>query len=625
MTTENLGPAERIIQTLLSYPDHCVHNRPGVIEKDTSSVTGVRWTAATHKVEADGTKTVFKLSKNGKKDIRTPIGKMNGDGQIRNDAGAVVARYKEPGLFPEATAWRYKQVAEVWKLNNEFAARWASYAFDQEDSRDMKTILAAFMLCQSRKGDPVKDGGKVAFYDDDFRDVGEAMMLIQRKGNKDPIPKLLLRIHDLLSLPEVAQINRELGFGNSARKPFLGRWPELVEKWLRHREQNPKILEGLMKSGFRRTVMALAQRVGYKPESPKFYEILRWKQIQSADGRRTMAIGKAVEARESWEGFTEEQVCEKIVATKPGYKVLVALLPKSVGLTPAVMTAAVTSGCLSNKDLVILTPTLEALGLLQVPEVATRWEKATKEADDMRAANIARNVKSKEAKDKLQESADAAVQKAVAEVVRGLRIYFFVDISGSMDGAIDAARDHVAKFLQAFPLDRLHVATFNTVGHEVKIPHASEVGVRNAFSSYRASGGTCHFQGIEALKKYKPAPDEDTLFIWVGDEADSNMHSFEQYVKASGLNPMAFGLIKVIGRQGDNGDSVRRTATALQIPCFIIDNRTFADPYAIPQTIRALIASTPVGQKGTAEASKRVSLVDTIIKTKLLTKPTWAA
>jgi hypothetical protein len=34
MNQENLGPAERIIQTLISYTDHMNHGRPGVVCKD---------------------------------------------------------------------------------------------------------------------------------------------------------------------------------------------------------------------------------------------------------------------------------------------------------------------------------------------------------------------------------------------------------------------------------------------------------------------------------------------------------------------------------------------------------------------------------------------------------------
>ena len=58
--------------------------------------------------------------------------------------------------------------------------------------------------------------------------------------------------------------------------------------------------------------------------------------------------------------------------------------------------------------------------------------------------------------------------------------------------------------------------------------------------------------------------------------------------------------------------------------CIVIDENIFADPYAVPRTIRNLIASTPVG-KARAVATHRISLVETILKTDLLTRPVWAA
>jgi hypothetical protein len=625
---ETLGPAETIIQSLLAYSDHMVHNRPGVIVPDARSKIGVRWDPVTHK-EEDGTKTVYRLSRQGRKTVRTAIGTMNGDNRVRNGA-TEVGVYRKSGLFPEVATYFYKQVAEVWKMDNEFAARWASYAFRQEH-RDLKVVLAAFLLVQSRKGEPVMDGGEHLFDDEDYRDVGEAMCLIQQKG-KDLNPKLLLRIYDVLTLPEIAAINRELGFGKSVKHPFLGRWPKVIEKWLRYREENPKMLEGLVKAGFGNTVKALARRIGYKPTTDKFFETLRWKQKQSEDGRREMAIGKAVKAAESWEGMGEQEICELIEKTKPNWKRIVGLLPKKVGVTRAIMAAAIESKCLSDKDLIILTPTIEELGLLKVQAIKDRVSEALAAAEDMRAANIARNVRSKELREEMEQGADKAAQKAVEEVTKNLRVYFMVDVSGSMQGALEAAKPLIAKFLQSFPLDRVHVSVFNTAGREITIKHASTKGVQAAFRGINAGGGTDYGAGVRVLEKHKVGEDEDALFVFVGDE---EARPFHQHVRASGLNPVAFGFLKCFAHGGaagwrlqqygnDYATAVRETANQLGIPCFMIDEQTFEDPYAIPRTIRALAAATPVGEITNGRARPRVTLIDQILKTDLLQKPAWA-
>jgi len=620
MTTaaEKLGPAEKILQTLLNYTDHMVHNRPGMVTPDARHTIGVRWVPVTHKEEG-GQKIVYELTRIGKKTNNVRRGVMRADMKIE-DAGKVVGEYRAPGLFPEVATWMYRQVAEVWKMDNEFAARWASHAFGEEH-RDLKVVLAAFMLVQTRKGDPVLDGGKIAFYDDDFRDVGEAMMLIHRRDGKDLNPKLLLRIQDLLKVPGVAAINRELGFGNSARRPFLGRWSKAVEKWLQFREENPKMLDGLVKAGFKGTVKDLARSVGYKPETPKFFEALGWSQDQSKDGRRQMLIGVELAKAETWDDLTEGQICEKIVAEKPDWKRVVGLLPKKIGVTRAIMSAAVESGSLSNKDLIILTPTLEELGLLEVKEVKAKWDRAIKKAeDDVRAANIARNVKSKDVQEQLQAAADTALQKAVEQVTKNLRIYVIIDVSGSMGQSIEKAKILLGKFLQGFPPDRTHVAVFNTAGRVVEIKHPSAAGVANAFKGISADGGTAHGAGVLALAKFQPGDDEDSLFIFIGDGGERR--TFEAYVQQSKLRPMAFGFLKL---PGENFGVIENTAAVLGIPCFPIVENTFDDVYAIPRTIRALVAATPVGAVARAVATPRVTLVNTILKTELLKKPAWAA
>ena len=203
-------------------------------------------------------------------------------------------------------------------------------------------------------------------------------------------------------------------------------------------------------------------------------------------------------------------------------------------------------------------------------------------------------------------------------------MYFMIDVSGSMDGAIAAAMELIAQFIQAIPLDKVHAAIFNTHGREIEIKHASTAGVRAAFRGIGAGGGTDYRAGVFALKDHKPEPGEDALFIFVGDQ---QAQTFKKEVEASGLNPTAFGLVYVKGKFGDQRAAVDQTAASLGIPCFHIDSRTFeGDPYAIPRTIQALIAATPVGERAVVRrAAKRVTLVDTIIGTDLLQKPTWAA
>jgi hypothetical protein len=185
--------------------------------------------------------------------------------------------------------------------------------------------------------------------------------------------------------------------------------------------------------------------------------------------------------------------------------------------------------------------------------------------------------------------------------------------------SIDKAKLLLGKFLQGFPTDRTHVVVFNTTGRVVQIKHASAAGVANAFRGISAEGGTSHGAGVYALAQFPPKDDEDALFIFIGDGGE--YRSFEAYVTQSKLRPMAFGFLML---PGDNFGAVDRTAAALDIPCFRIQEATFDDVYAIPRTLRTLVAATPVGVVARAVATPRVTLVDTILKTELLARPPWA-
>tara|TARA_R100000656_G_scaffold104176_1_gene76019 strand:- start:49326 stop:51194 length:1869 start_codon:yes stop_codon:yes gene_type:complete len=622
MENENKGPAEVIIQSLLSYTDHLYHNRPGMVVADGRTNIGLRWAPVTHK-EENGEKVVYRLDKVGRRTNRVRVGVLHEDGSIK-EGTRTVGHYRKAGIYPEVAKWMYSQVAEVWKLDNEFAARWASYQFKQEH-RDLKVILAAFMLVQNRKGAPEMDGGTVAFFDDDYRAVGEAMML-QQAEKKDFNPKMLLRVREVLNLDEVAQINRDLGFGLSTRRPFLGRYNSAVEKWLRFRELNPRVLEGLVKAGFRKSVVRLAQLTGYKPQSPKFFEILRWKQKQSSEGHRQIAINVKLKKSDSWEELTERQICNRIVKNKPSWKVIASKVPTSVGITRAIMAAAIEANCLSDKDLIIATPTLEELGLLKVSEVKERWSTAVKKAEDQRARNIARNVRSQDTKDELQEAADTALQTQVEESTKGMHIYIAVDTSGSMAQSIEEAKTLLEQVVTAFPLEKVTVITFNTVAREVKLKAASSVGVRAAFRGVKAGGGTAHRQAVQLMDRLPPNdPDDDILVIWVGDEEETGTMT-AAFNRCVNLKPMAFGFVRVCDPRFANSRIVQATAGSLGIPCFLIDKDTFSDPYSVPRTIRNLVASTPVNQEIATRSTRvaRVSLVDTILQTELLQKPAWA-
>ena len=569
-----MGPAERLLDVVLGSSAHLWHNRPGL--------------------DVDG---VWKPAKGSK-----------------SDRGKRV----DPGLFVPAAVTLYGKLLEIHRLNAQLMAHLASYALVETDWRDFKVACAALMLVQSRHGEPVKDDdGSVAFYDDDHRRIGEAMVLwYQKKSARMLTPKAVLRIAELLETPEIAALNRAAGFGDPASKRApLGRWTKVATKWLAVRESNLPMLQGLVRAGYKETIKALARKVGYKPQSAAFFATLGWKQKQAEGGHREIGLDNLELVKsERFDGLSEAEICEAIVTQRLRYKDAVGRLPADIGLTPAIMVALLPT--LSDRDLRQLTPTLEELGLLSVSEIRERWEKAIMQATDQRGLNIAKNVRDQELKEKLGESADHAARKAVAAASSDidLRVMFLVDKSGSMQGAIEAAKEALVKILAGFALDKLHVATFDTMGQVLVPKAASRVAVQHMLAPIRADGGTIHGAALTALHRsgVRVPIEAKLIVIVVGDEAGEPGPQLAQTFQQLGYRADAMALLLASPHRGS---TVRDCAKALRIPYSEVAVEQFDDPYHVPRVLRALLEA-PVSVTAPAPG-----LVEKVMATKLLELP----
>jgi len=570
-----MGPAERLLDLVLGSSAHLWHNRPGV------DVAG-SWRPA--------------------KGARV--------------GGTAVA----PGLFMPAAVALYRRLLEIHRLNAELMAHFASYALVETDWRDLKIACAALMLVQSRTGAPVHDDdGSVAFYDDDHRRIGEAMLLhYQRKSARMMTPKAVLRVAELLEIPAVAALNREAGFGDpAAKRPPLGRWTKAATRWLAVREANPAMLQGLVRAGYKSTIKNLARKVGYKPQSAAFFGVLGWKQSQADDGRRELGLdGLELVKSDRFDGLSEAEICEAIVAQRATFKEVVGRLPADIGLTPAIMVALLPS--LSDRDLRQLTPTLEELGLLSAPAIRQRWEKAIQSATDQRALNIAKNVRSRELQDKLEEAADHAARRAV-EAARGdadVHVMFLVDKSGSMTGAIEKSKETLIRILAGFPLDKLHIASFDTMGTVLRPKAASRAAVQHLLAPLTAAGGTIHGAAVQALhgSGVRIPTGAKLIVIVVGDEAGEAGESLAETFRRFGY---AVDAIAFLLAGQPRGSTVRDCARALRVPYSEVTVEQFDDPYHVTRLLRALLEA-PVSALPVVSSA----LVDKVMATPLLELPT---
>jgi len=571
------GPAEKLLDLVLGGSAHLWHNRPGL------DVNGV-WHAA-----QGASPELVRRS--------TPV---------------------KPGLFVPAAVKLYRQLLDIYRLNTDLMAHFASYALTQTDWRDLKVATCALMLVQSHSGQPVReDDGSIAFLDDDFRVIGEAMILhYERKSTRMLTPKAVLRVAELLETPEIARLNREAGFGDPAsRKAPLGRWKSVATKWLRLREQNLPMLQGLVKAGYKETLKRIARKAGYKPVTQAFFEVLGWKQKQAAAGHRSVGLeGLNLVKRERFDGLSEAEICEWIELERLSYKEVVGRLPKDLGLTPAIMAALLPS--LSDRDLRILTPTLEELGLMSDAAIRARWEKAVQTATDQRALHIVKNVRSQELKAKLEEASDNAVKAAVAEATAetDVRVMFLIDKSGSMEGAIEQSKEALSRILAGFPMEKLHIATFDTMGTVLKPKAASRAAVQHMLQGIKASGGTTHAAGVHALHRAgMRVPEEAKLIcIVVGDEAGEAGDQFARAFRECGYTVAAMAMLVSVASAANRGNTVRTCAGQMKVPFSEVSVDQFEDPYQVPRVLKALMdAPTAVGasQSGWVERVMRTPLL----------------
>jgi von Willebrand factor type A domain len=420
----------------------------------------------------------------------------------------------------------------------------------------------------------------------------------------------------LLQVPEIAALNRQAGFADPAgRRPPLGRWSAAARQWLAHRERNLPMLEGLVTAGYKETIKSLARKCGYRPQSPRFFEILGWPQKQADAGHRRVGLdGLTLERRERFDGLDEAEICARIVADRLSYKEVVGRLPAGVGLTPAIMVALLPS--LSDRDLRILTPTLESLGLLADEAVKARWERALATATDLRSLNVARNVRSQELRDKLEGAAESAVRAAVPD--EDVYVMFLVDKSGSMQGAIEKSKEALVRILAGFPGERLHIATFDTVGRVLRPKATSRVGITHLFEAVRAYGGTTHAAAVRALAQDGVrVPAEGTLVvIVVGDEAGESGEHFALSFVEYGYQPAAIALIVNVERASWRGSTVRDAAAHLGLPYSEVAVEQFEDPYQVTRVLKTLL-DAPVASRTAAVSG----WLDTVLATPLLAKP----
>jgi hypothetical protein len=250
-----------------------------------------------------------------------------------------------------------------------------------------------------------------------------------------------------------------------------------LEKYIKYREVNIEIMRGIKKAGLGNTMTNFYRALHLNP-SDEAAAILRWQQKD-----HKIEFAKPLF---DFTGKSDLEIAEAIRKDKIPVLAAIGALEK---VTPVIAVALLEQA--TGNQAVILRRTFEDAGVLNDPEVAKFYEAKVKTAQT-----------ALDRVDKISKEASAAVQKVLKNARSEVRkeqvgdlgkIYMHIDVSGSMNEAIEFAKDKAAIFAECVqnPAQNFGWGVFSDGGMELPKPQEF---VHDAFQAslfgFKAGGST---------------------------------------------------------------------------------------------------------------------------------------
>ena len=366
-------------------------------------------------------------------------------------------------------------------------------------------------------------------------------------------------------------------------------------KYLAYREANLEIVRGIKKVGLGNTYANL-YRIVHRSPSDEVASILRWEQV-----------GKHIEFEKTFfdfEGKTDLQIAEYIREKKlPVLGVLGALKRVS-----PVIAVALLEQCTGNQA-VILTKTWEELGVLTDPEVRKLYEEKVSTAKTAldRAETVSREA-SDQVKAILKKTRSDVRKEQVGDIGK---LFLHIDVSGSMDQAIEIAKEKgaiIAEVVQN-PQENFHWGLYNTGGELLPVPKTFEADAFKAILfGRRAGGGTDSFQLYPAAREFGA-----TVDVHVSDGGHNTgplALRIQQFHRDNPNFPKPRAMVLIHIRGQEYSDMLKNEYEAAGIPVAVMTESSLSGSALVSEAIRTAIAGP-------------VSIIGEIMETKLLELPKW--
>jgi len=480
---------------------------------------------------------------------------------------------------------RLKTVLDVFMELTEkdpyFLAHFTSYAMTKLDSKDLKVVSVFANSLSDADGTPFSAGS--TYRKPNLRVVSQAAI----QQNSFDV-KLLER------LIEIATIKQPLGTKYREGTHFARHLQRAVKKYVRYREQNPKALMGIRKVGLSKRLQNIYRLMHIAP-TPEAASILGWKQKK----------GPAIEKMKvfNFSGLSDLQIAQKIRDEKlPPTGVLGALPDK---MSPVIAAAILEQS--SGDQAVILRELFDSQGLLKHAEVKKIFTEKIKEAKTAldRVERINTEI-DEDIQKELKKAKSESRKNAVGDIGK---IFLHIDISGSMNMAIEVAKDKGAIIAECTknPEENFFWGVFNSSGSILKKPETFE---KDAFAAVlygiRVGGGT----DCLALYEYARSKNCD-IDVYITDQGHNtgDIEARIRDMERKGIEkPRAAVIIHVPG--SDSCSKLKDGLEASGIPVSIIKPEALSESALVAQAVRTAL-------KGAT------SIIEDIMQTPLLKLPHW--
>lgn len=325
-----------------------------------------------------------------------------------------------------------------------FLAHLTAYVMrNMKTSKDLQVFVTYANALNSGDGTPFSPGSDLK--KPDLRYISAASL-----HNMDvKVAGMLLELAKTsYSIDQV--MNQGQHFPESLRTAF--------KKYLRYREQNLPYVEGIKRAGLGKKFVEMYKKIQTKP-TDEVASILRWKQR-----------GKEIEFKsplsEEFTKMSDLQIAEKIRKDKIPVMGVLGNLPRKI--SPVIAVALLEQA--TGNQAVIFRRLFEEAGVLADKEVMALYESKIKTAKTALDRVDAVSDGASEAVKKVLKDARAEVRQSQT---RGLgKIYMAIDISGSMNAALEFAKDRGSIFAECVndPANNFAWGTFHGKGTKLALP-----------------------------------------------------------------------------------------------------------------------------------------------------------